>query len=330
MKFLIAGLGSIGRRHLRNLVSLGERDVILYRTHRSTMPEEDLAGYPVYTNLEEAFAAKPDAVVIANPTALHMQVAIPAANHGIHILLEKPISHNHEQVDELVNAVTRNKVKALVGFQYRFHPSLRKLKEIVSAGTIGTPVSCRVHWGEYLPDWHPWEDFRKSYAARQDLGGGVVLTLCHPFDYLRWMFGEVDSLWAQTAEVSELPIGAESTTDVGLRFVNGMLSTVHLDYIQRPGVHTLEVVGTQGTLRWDNSTGALNCYLANTREWTVHPPPIGFERNHLFIAEMQAFLDLLQEKASSPCSLQDGIKALDITLAVLQSAREKRIIELRR
>src|SRR5512141_493283 len=94
-KTLIAGLGSIGRRHMRNLVALGEKDIVLLRSHRSTMPEEDLAGYPVETDLAEALRThKPDAVIVANPTALHLDVAIPAARAGCAVLLEKPISNS--------------------------------------------------------------------------------------------------------------------------------------------------------------------------------------------------------------------------------------------
>ena len=330
MKFLIAGLGSIGRRHLRNLASLGEKDIVLYRTHKSTMSEIDLAGYPVVTDLQQALDEKPDAMIVSNPTALHLEVAIPAAKRGVHLLLEKPISHNRERVTELEQVVAKNGVKVLVGFQYRFHPTLGKLKELLLASEIGTTVSCRVHWGDYLPDWHPWEDYRKSYAARSDLGGGVVLTLCHPFDYLRWIFGEVDSIWGITAESEEIPIGAESVAEVGLTFASGMTGTVHLDYIQRPGVHTLEVIGTEGTLRWDNTSGDLRMYKAGSHEWTTFYPPQGFERNSLFISEMTTFLELLHGEIVSPCSLGDGIKALDITLAVLDSARENRKINLRR
>jgi len=83
MKFLICGLGSIGRRHLRNLRALGQSDIILYRTHHATLPEEELAGLPVFTSLDEALAQKPDAVIISNPTAAHMSVALPASAAGM-------------------------------------------------------------------------------------------------------------------------------------------------------------------------------------------------------------------------------------------------------
>jgi len=199
LKILIAGLGSIGRRHLRNLKTLGQGEIILFRTHQSTLPEDELEAFPVETDLETALSRKPDAVVIANPTALHMDVAISAAQAGCHLLIEKPIAPQwDEKVAELRSIVSANDIRTLVGFQFRFHPVLSRIQELMK-GTIGHMLSFRVHWGEYLPGWHPWEDYRQSYAARKDLGGGVVNTLCHTLDYVRWLFGEVEWQMAVSA-----------------------------------------------------------------------------------------------------------------------------------
>jgi predicted dehydrogenase len=328
MKILIAGLGSIGRRHLRNLAAEGSHELLLYRTHHATMPEADLAGYPVYTDLTRALDQKPDAVVISNPTALHLDVAIPAAERGIHLLLEKPVSHSLDQVADLQRAVVENKVRVLVGFQYRFHPTLNKVKDWLAAGEIGNPASFRVVWGEYLPGWHPWEDYRASYAARPDLGGGVTLTLCHPFDYLRWMFGEVHSVWGSAVSAPGLEIGSEGVVDAGLTFESGLTGTVHLDYVQRPGTHTLEIIGSEGMIRWSNNTGEAGLYRAASGAWENAQPPEGFERNHLFTAETKAFISMISNASLSPCTLEDGIHALQITRAVLDSAKSGQRIAL--
>ncbi len=141
--------------------------------------------------IAEALAHKPQAAVIANPTALHLDVAIPAGGSRLHLLMEKPVSHTLERMDDLADALRRGGSRLLVGFQFRYHPGLRQVKAWLDGAEIGRPVGFRSHWGEYLPNWHPWEDYRLSYAARQDLGGGVVLTLIHPLDYLRWLLGEV-------------------------------------------------------------------------------------------------------------------------------------------
>ena len=146
MKFLIAGFGSIGRRHFRNLLAINERDIVFYRTKHSTLPDDELHGYPVDTSLEKALAHKPDGVIISNPTAMHLEVAVPAARAGCHILIEKPISHNMSRVDNLYSVLKKSGSKVLVGFQYRFHPTLQKIVSLIKDGAIGDPALAPT-WG---------------------------------------------------------------------------------------------------------------------------------------------------------------------------------------
>jgi len=270
---------------------------------------------------------KPDAVIVSNPTALHLDVAIPAAEAGCHLLMEKPISHSLARVDELSAAVNRKQVRVLVGFQFRFHPMLQKAAKLLGDGAIGKSLSFRAHWGEYLPNWHPWEDFRQGYAARADLGGGVTLTLSHPLDYLRMLLGDISALWAFTsAENLGLPV--EDAAEIGLRFENGVIGSLHLDYNQQPPAHRLEIVGSDGTLRWDNADGILHIYRAAEGAWEAFTPPEGFERNDLFLAETRHFLALIRGEAKSRCALDDGIKVQQLVLATHESAARGKLIRV--
>ncbi len=338
MKFLIAGLGSIGRRHLRNLLALGERDIVLLRSGRSTLPADELASFPVETEIEAALQRhRPQAVIVATPTSLHLPIARPAVEAGCHLLLEKPVSHNLDGLDELQRAAQRSGSRILVGFQFRFHPTIQKAKELLTQDTLGQVLAFHVHWGEYLPQWHPWEDYRQSYAARSDLGGGVIRTLTHPLDYLRFLLGEVQALWAFAAHLSPLEMDVEDVAEIGVRLENGAFGSVHLNYVQRPPAHRWEIVGINGTLSWDNTDGSLTLFRARLPfgEWAQDPPspqvevfkpPAGFERNHLFLAEMRHFLEVVQGTAQPICTLEDGIRALELAQAALRSAQESRLI----
>lgn len=328
MKFVIAGLGSIGRRHLRNLRALGENDILLLRTGRSSLPDDELTGLPTVNELREALASRPQAVIISTPTSLHLDIAIPAAEVGCHLFLEKPISNSMERVDELRAAVRRGGGQVYVGFQFRFHPGLRLIHRLLDEGVIGRVASARAHWGEYLPAWHPWEDYRSSYAARADLGGGVILTLCHPLDYLRWLMGDVEAVWALAGKLGELDITVEDTAEIGLAFQNGALGSVHLDYLQRPPAHHLEIIGAWGTLRWNNADGAVHLFRAGRREAEVFPAPDGFERNDMFLEEMKHFVSVVRGEEQPACTLEDGVRALQIALAAHASAREGKMIPL--
>jgi len=339
VKILIAGLGSVGRRHLRNLRQLGESDILLFRTHQATLPEEELQGLPVETDLERALAWQPQAVIVANPTALHMQVAVPAARQGCHILLEKPVSDSLEQLDELQSAAASSGSRIQVGFQFRFHPTLRKAGDLIRAGAVGQVLTAHVHWGEYLPGWHPWEDYRRAYAARADLGGGVIVTLTHPLDYLRWLIGEVEALWSFNGHISALEVDVEDVAEIGLRFTGGAIGGVHLNFIQRPAVHRLEIAGSAGTLRWDNADGVLKLarFPAPFGSWAGQSPapveeqfvpPKGFERNTLFLEQMRAFLAVVRGEALPDCTLADGRRALEIALGARLSAASGAVFHL--
>ncbi len=329
MKILIAGFGSIGRRHFRNLLALGEQNILFYRTRRSTLPDDETRKYPVFTDLEKALAEQPDGVIVSNPTAYHLDVAIPAAEAGCRILLEKPVSHTMARIPELRNLVEENGGEVLVGYQFRYHPGLQKVKALLEEKAIGKLLSVVAHWGEYLPGWHPWEDYRKGYSARADLGGGVVLTLSHPLDYLHWLMGEVVSVFGVTERNNELGIDVESAAVIGLKFENGVLGSVTLDYNQRPPMHRLEITGSHGTIRWNNADGVVAFYRAgenSTDGWVRFSPPEGFQRNDLFLIQMRHFLNVVRGDEKPVCALDDGVKALKIALAVHQSAKTKRMV----
>jgi predicted dehydrogenase len=267
-------------------------------------------------------------VIVSNPTAFHLDVAIPAAEAGCSLLLEKPISHSLERVDELQASIDAGGGKVLVGFQFRFHPGLKMVADLLQKEVIGNLIAVRSHWGEHLPGWHPWEDYRNSYSARRDMGGGVLLTLCHPFDYMRWLFGDVFSLIAAAGRCGELELDVEDTAAVIMSFDKNVLGTVYLDYNQQPASHTLEITGSQGSIRWDNNTGIVQCWTSQKQEWESFSPPEGFERNTLFLDEMHHFIDVIQGVVEPLCTLEDGIQALKIVLAAKQSAAQSSKVEL--
>jgi predicted dehydrogenase len=343
MKYLIAGLGSVGRRHMRNLIALGETDIVLYRTNKATLPDDELAGYPVETDLAQALKKhKPDAVIVSNPTSFHLDVAIPTAEAGCAILLEKPLSHSMERLDVLQSTVEKSGSKVLVAFQFRFHPGMVKVRQLIENGEIGRVISAHVHFGEYLPAWHPWEDYRKGYAARADMGGGVVATQCHSLDYLPWLVGKkVESVWGFADKISDLEVNVDDTAKIGLRFEGGALGSLHLDFAQQPPEHEFRIIGTNGTIKWNLADGAARIYRAphpspspsgrggkGDGDWDVYPLPAGWERNVMFMEQTKHFVDIVKDKASSSCTLEDGIQVQRVITAVHESQKTGRLVHL--
>jgi predicted dehydrogenase len=325
---LIAGLGSIGRRHLANLRALGWPHLRLYRTGRSTQSDAELAGIPVDHDLATALARQPVAVIVSNPSALHVPLALEAARAGAHLLIEKPLSNDMTGVGELESLVAAGRLTALVGFQLRFNPGLRQARAWLRAGAIGTVVSAQVHWGEYLPGMHPWEDYRVGYAARADLGGGVLLTLCHPFDYLRWLIGELTDVSAVESRSDSLRLSVDTCVDVTARFACGASAHVHLNFVERPMNHQLTVIGTEGTITWNHADSAVHRYSTAARRWETLLAPDGFEREWMFLEEMRHFLECLRGEEQPLSTLADGRAALEVTLAARRALAKARIAAL--
>ena len=327
MRFLIAGYGFTARRHLRNLRSLGENDVLFYDPTPGARPSGDLAPYPLETDLRAALDRHPDAVIIANPTAQRMDVAIPAAEAGCDLLIETPVAQDLGRAEELRAALRQGGGRAMSAYPFRFHPGMQRIQQLVARGAVGEIASVRAHWGEYLPASQRSGDYRTT-AGRPEPGGGVVLTLSHPFDYLRWLLGEVEDLWAYTANSSILNVPVETVAEVGLRFRRGALGTLHLDFLQRPPRHHLELIGTMGTLSWDNNTGAARLYNSAIGTWESYLPPQDFRQNDVYKEELRAFISVVRREIEPPCTLEDGLAALRLALSVKRAAEGGQILSL--
>jgi len=154
------------------------------------------------------------------------------------------------------------------------------------------------------------------------------LTLSHPIDYLRWLLGDIESLWAFTGKISNLEINVDDFSEVGLKFANGVIGNLHLDYYRRPTEHRFEIIGTDGMIEWRDLTGVARIYRVANESWESCLPPEGFGRNDLFIAEMKHFIDVVEKKTEPVCSMDDGVQALRTALAIEESARLKKIIRL--
>jgi predicted dehydrogenase len=324
---LIAGFGSIGRRHFRNLRAMGYKNFVFHRTHSGTVPDDELADWPSFGDIDAALKLRPAIAVISNPTARHIEVAAAAADAGCDLFIEKPVSASMDGCDELLDCIRGRNLIAAVGCQFRFHPLLIRLRDEIRSGRCGAVIGARAEWGEYLPDWHPWEDHRQSYSARPELGGGALLTLIHPLDYLYWLFGPVSRVQAVARSVPSL----QTTTDddwaeVSLNFESSVVAQVHVDFWQRPPVHRLAVWGETGRAVLDFNAGALEWESEGQDAAAAQEQlPSGFERNTMFIDEMRSFVASVLSRQRPAVPLEDGIAVLKIALEAKQSARGDRV-----
>jgi predicted dehydrogenase len=345
MRVLMVGLGGIGQRHLRNLRTLlGDNlEVLAYRVrrHSHTLTDqlsieaqtglEEKYRVQVYADLDEALARKPDAVFVCNPTSLHLPVALKAVRAGCHLFMEKPVADNLENIDELLRIIESQGLVSMVGYQLRFHPCLLQLHRLLQQGAIGRVLSVRAEVGEYLPAWHPYEDYRQMYAARRDLGGGVILSQIHEFDYLYWLFGMPRRLMTLGGKLSSLEIDVEDTASTLMEcIVDKHVVPVHLhqDYVQRPPSRNCQVIGDAGKILVDLRNLTVQCFDGEGR-LSDNFSCESFQRNQLFLDELKHFLACISRREQAQVSVRDGVQSLRMALAAKASLATGQIVELK-
>lgn len=327
-------MGSIGQRHYKNLKSLGEDDIIVFRSGRgnSDFTSKFVSEFKpnIIYDLKEALALKPDAVFITNPTAYHIPVALAAAQAGCHLFIEKPISHSFDDTETLLAEVKKKNLVSYVAYNLRFHPLLNTVKEwLGDADRFGRAVSVHASLGERVTDWHPWEDYRSSYACRQDLGGGVVLTQSHEIDYLSWLFGPVFSVGAVGGSLGGLGIGVEDVAKAIIKFKSGVVGSLDLDYLKRPPRRGLEIVTTQGCIVWDYYGKNITFVPLKSSEKEIKLfEPEGFDRNNTFLEEVKHFLDCVRSNKGSVNPVEQGIEVLKLCLGIKDAMSVERIVRL--
>ena len=337
MKALFVGLGAVGQRHLRNLLTLQPKYQILsfreignlniisdnleIESNKNLEEKYHIRNFP---SLDEALKEKPDLTFICNPSSCHIEVAIKAAESGSNIFVEKPLSSNTDGVEKLLKAVDQNKIISSVGFQLRFNPLIQKVKEILKSRILGKILSARLEVCEYLPNFHTYEDYRDTYAAKKSLGGGVVLSQIHEIDLFIYFFGLPNSLFAIGGKRSSLEIDVEDSVDILLAYKD-MSASIYMDFLQKDKRRVGTIYGEQGLLEYNLNTLELKTNLSG-KITKIEIPKI--DRNDMFLEELRYFLRCTEQKRSSKIDVKEGLKSLLVANAVKESFKENKVVVL--
>jgi predicted dehydrogenase len=329
MHVLVVGTGSIGKRHIANLLALGARvSAFSYRAAAGAELPTSVFDDPrvrCAPDLAQALAGDVDAVVVANRTDQHLAVALQAARLGKHLFLEKPLAVSLAGVSELQREVAQQGLVVEAGFMLRCHPNLLWMQQHLASDALGELFHARAAVGQWLPDWRPSTDHRQGYGAFRAQGGGVVFDLIHELDLVHWLLGPVADVSAMTRSVNSLEIETEAVAQINLRMDSGVLAQVHLDYV-RPGYgRDMEIVARHGVLAWDYPAGTVSLERAGAVPEIVHRVPASFERNTMFCEHMAHFLQRIQTPAlPAISSLADAEAVLRLALATHLSSSERR------
>jgi len=327
LKVVIIGFGSIGQRHCKNLLEKSNAEIFLSTKHniKNFKNNKRIQNLPSF---EKCLKNQPEIGFVCNTSNLHIQTAIKLAKNNCHLLIEKPLSNSLKNITPLLSLIEKNKLITLMGFNLRFHPCLIKVKQLLSKNKIGRVIYVHAENGSYLPDWHPEEDYRKSYSSSNALGGGAVLTCLHEIDYLYWLFGNVKEVSAITGKFSDLDIDSEDLSSISLRFKNNIIAEVHLDLFQRPAQRSCKIVGTNGTLFCDFNRNIVSLYELNKKKWKEIMNLKNYNLNDMYVEEMKQLLKCVRTQNKSINDIDQGLKTLKIGLAVLKSAKSRKIVNV--
>lgn len=326
---LIAGLGSIGRRHLATVRAvLPACKIVVLRRPGQSLPADAGPGTVLAHRIEDALAAGIDAAIIANPAPFHVATALPLARAGVPLLVEKPLACAPENAAPLLDACAETGAPLQVGYCLRFEPSLRAVKAAVADGVVGRVLSLAITVGQYLPDWRPGTNYRDGVSARAALGGGALLELSHEIDYARWLTGEVTAVAAAVGRLGDLEIDVEDSADLLLAFASGARATVHLDMLQRPPTRTCRIVGSSGTIAWDGIRRDARLYRFDADGWEALPGgnALPTTRDDVFLSQFRHFLEAIRTGRPPLVDGADAARTLAVIAAARRSAAEQRTV----
>lgn len=298
---------------------------IIVQTKRKMTPFLKKNNCKLIRTINDAIKEKPDFAIISTESNLHLTTATKLAQNNIPFLLEKPLSHTLNGLEKLLKVVKEKKLITLMGCPLRFHPCLKKIKYLLEQKKLGQIYSVYSENGSFLPNWHPKEDYRKSYAARKELGGGVLLTNIHEIDYLYWFFGKISKVSAISGKISNLVLNVEDHALIHLEFSNKIIANVNLDFFQISKSRTLKIIGEKGIITCDLLNNTVMLYTTKKPRWiTVFKQ--NFPINKIYIDELNYFIQCIKNQNATENTIITGAEVLKTVFLIKKSVKEKRII----
>lgn len=309
MKVLLVGCGSAGKRHLRNLIALDRvKKIYVYSKVKNCLSGLKDKNKVSFTGSLDGLRA--DLAIIANETYQHVDTALTLAGKGIHLFIEKPLSHSLSgKLGLLKRMISRNKLKLTVGYNLRFLGAIKFIKNILAKGTLGDIYFVRIEAGQYLPDWRKGRDYRDSYSASKIRGGGVALDLSHEIDYMRYFFGDPDFFRAIKARAGDLKIDSESVFE-GIYLYGKFICSVHMDYLQKDKKRIIRIEASRGSLVCDLINKKIIMMVNGKRKIIADKKLFDFDKS--YIRELVSFIRAVENGHKPEVTFEDGVRVLEL------------------
>mgnify|MGYP001301762843 CR=1 FL=1 len=327
---LIVGLGSIGKKHLKQLREItSDLEIVALRRNGSSSLRYEGLNHLV-SNLEEALSFSPTVAILCNPASKHIEIASALVKEGVNILIEKPISNSVQGVKELIDLSRQNKCKLMVGYNLRFSDSLIFFRNEIHKNLIGKLLSIRSEVGQHLSTWRPNSDYTQSVSAQKSLGGGVLLELSHEIDYLKWIFGSISQVFGHVSKVSSLKIDVEDVVHAIVKFndndiCSNLTANLSLDFVRQDPIRQCIVVGEEGTLKWNAINDEVLVYRNDKWELIYKSKQ---EPDYSYTNELLHFINCIEMNKEPSITGQSALDTLHVIEAIRSSSKSNKIMKV--
>lgn len=323
IRVLVIGVGSIGERHLRCFQATGRADVSICETN-AALRQRIADRYDVrhaYANLDAALAGAHDAVVICTPAPLHIPMARQCAESNLHLLIEKPLAVSPDGVDALRQTIDQRRLACAVAYVTRMHPALSAMKRALDAGRFGDPVQLVASGGQFFPKYRP--AYREIYYADHAQGGGAIQdALTHTLNTGQWLLGNIDRVAADAGHQVLEGVSVEDTAHVLARH-GQVMGSYCLNQYQAANENTITVVCRGATVRYEGHCTRWRWLVEPDGQWEEEAFP-RLERDDLFVAQANHFLDVLDGRTAPHCSLDEALDTLKAVMAIQRAVTSGR------
>ncbi len=330
MKILVVGLGSMGKRRVRNLQTLNIKNILGFDLKKDRRTEsENKYGIQTYDNFERAIDQIPEALIISVPPDVHIKYQMFAAKNNIPFFTEASVLD--EGMEELIEMIELKNIIGVPSSTLRFHPAIKKIKELVDKNEIGKLCTFTYHSGQYLPDWHPWEKVTDFYVSKKETGGCREII---PFElsWITWIFGEISSVFGNIQQTLDFGSEIDDIYHAFLEFKSGLTGHLLVDTISRVAYRDFKLLGEEGVIEWDWNKSEVRCFKTDIMKWKTYNLNIGeaaeeYNPNiteEMYISELDHFIKAVENKEEYGYSLRDDLKVLKI-LYKIEESNEKKI-----
>lgn len=327
MRFLVVGLGSMGKRRIRNLIALGNKDIIGFDPRKDRRIESELKyQITTFSSIDKALKKGPDAMIISTPPDLHSIYANIAISNNIHFFTEVNLSS--ADIQQIIKKLKKRQIVGVPSCTMIFHPIIKQLKKLFDKREIGKVLLVQHHFGHYLPHWHPWEDYRQFYVSKRETGAAREIV---PFElvWLEYLFRNVKSVYGDIKKISKLDANIDDIYQILLEFDSKVLCNMTIDVVTRPSVKETKIIGENGIIICDYNTGEIK--IGKDTGWKVLKLKMGkvakgYKGNTapetLYEEEMTSFIKAIKNKRRYPQSFDDELRILT-TLDLIEESSKK-------